>query len=306
MSQLLREIPGASAWSNVQEIHKGWSSDNKYHIQTADGRELLLRISDIAQYDKKQREFESVKKLYHIDNILMSRPLDFGICNNGQSVYSLFTWVNGEDAEGVIPSLNAEQQYQLGFQAGEVLAKLHEIHAEQDLVPWAEHYNAKINRYIRNFESCGIALKGADQTISFIEQNRHLLENRPQTFQHGDYHVGNMVVTPSGELGIIDFNRLDYGDPWEEFNRITWCAGLSPLFASGRIHGYFHNDVPDLFFRLMALYIASNQLSSIPWAIPFGKEEVDDMVQQAEEVLEAYDCFQIYIPKWYLPSCPDL
>ncbi|WP_404303814.1 aminoglycoside phosphotransferase family protein [Paenibacillus sp. DP01] len=306
MSQLLREIPGASAWSNVQEIHKGWSSDNKYHIQTADGRELLLRISDIAQYDKKQREFESVKKLHHIDNILMSRPLDFGICNNGQSVYSLFTWVNGEDAEGVIPSLNAEQQYQLGFQAGEVLAKLHEIHAEQDLVPWAEHYNAKINRYIRNFESCGIALKGADQTISFIEQNRHLLENRPQTFQHGDYHVGNMVVTPSGELGIIDFNRLDYGDPWEEFNRITWCAGLSPLFASGRIHGYFHNDVPDLFFRLMALYIASNQLSSIPWAIPFGKEEVDDMVKRAEEVLEAYDYFQNYIPKWYLPSCPDL
>lgn len=118
--------------------------------------------------------------------------------------------------------------------------------------------------------------------------------------------MGNMVVTPSGELGIIDFNRMDYGDPWEEFNRITWCAGLSPLFASGRIHGYFNNNVPDLFFRLMALYIASNQLSSIHWAIPFGKEEVDDMVQRAEEVLEAYDYFQTYIPKWYVPSYCDL
>ncbi|MGG4217991.1 phosphotransferase family protein [Paenibacillus jamilae] len=306
MTQHFSEIPAASTWSNVQEIHKGWSNDNKYYIQTADGRELLLRISDIAQYDKKKREFESVKKLHHIENILMSRPLDFGICNNGQLVYSLFTWVNGEDAEGVIPTLNVEQQYQLGFQAGEVLAKLHEIHAEQDRVPWAEHYNAKINRYIRNFKSCGIPLKGADQTIGFIEQNRHLLDNRPQTFQHGDYHVGNMVVSPSGELGIIDFNRLDYGDPWEEFNRITWCAELSPLFASGRIHGYFNNNVPDLFFRLMALYIASNQLSSIPWAIPFGQEEVDDMVQRAEEILEGYDYFQTDIPKWYQPSSPEL
>ncbi len=305
VSQFLSEIPGASAWRNVQEIHKGWSSDSKYFIQTTDGRDLLLRISNITQYDKKQREFESVKKLDHIDNVLMSRPLGFGLCNNGQSVYSLFTWVNGEDAEGVIPTLNAEQQYQLGVQAGKVLAKLHEIYAEQDRVPWAEHYNAKINRYIRNYKSCGIALKGADQTISFIEQNRHLLENRPQTFQHGDYHVGNMVITSSGELGIIDFNRLDYGDPWEEFNRITWCAGLSPLFASGRIHGYFNNDVPDLFFRLMALYIASNQISSIHWAIPFGKEEVDDMVQRAEEVLEGYDYFQTVIPKWYLPRSPE-
>ncbi|MGZ0041123.1 aminoglycoside phosphotransferase family protein [Paenibacillus ottowii] len=306
MSQLWSDIPGASTWSNVQEIHKGWSSDSKYYIQNTDSRDLLLRISNITQYEKKHREFESVTKLNHIENVVMSRPLDFGICNNGQSVYSLFTWVHGDDAEGVIPTLNAEQQYQLGVQAGKALAKLHEIHAEQAQVPWAEHYNAKINRYIRNYKSCGIPLKGADQTISFIEKNRHLLENRPQTFQHGDYHVGNMVVTPSGELGIIDFNRLDYGDPWEEFNRITWCAGLSPLFASGRIHGYFNNDVPDVFFRLMALYIASNQLSSIHWAIPFGKEEVDAMVRRAEEVLEAYDYFQTDIPKWYLPSSPEL
>jgi len=33
----------------------------------------------------------------------------------------------------------------------------------------------------------------------------------------------------------FDFNRLDYGDPWEEFNRIVWCAGISKQFASGRI-----------------------------------------------------------------------
>lgn len=56
----------------------------------------------------------------------------------------------------------------------------------------------------------------------------------------------------------------------------------------------------------MALYIASNQLSSVHWAIPFGNKEVDDMVQRAEEVLEAYDYFQTYIPKWYVPSYRDL
>ncbi len=108
-----------------------------------------------------------------------------------------------------------------------------------------------------------------------------------------------MIVTKSGDLGIIDFNRFDYGDPWEEFNRITWCAFMSPAFASGRIDGYFNNDVPDLFLRLMALYIASNQLSSIHWAISFGEEEVANMLSRAEKVLEWYDDFLTCIPKWY-------
>ncbi|WP_025718235.1 aminoglycoside phosphotransferase family protein [Paenibacillus sp. 1-18] len=305
MNQIFSDIPGSRTWSHVEEIHKGWSNDKKYYVQTNDDRELLLKISDITQFERKQHEFEAVKKLDHLEGILMSRPLGFGICNNEQSVYSLFTWIEGENAEKIIPTLNANDQYQFGFRAGEILRKMHENPAKQDQEPWAEYYNAKISRYISNYKGSGIPFKGADQTIRFIEQHRHLLEHRPQTFQHGDYHVGNMVVTQSDELGIIDFNRLDYGDPWEEFNRITWCAALSPSFASGRINGYFNNDVPDLFFKLMALYIASNQISSIHWAISFGQKEVDDMVQRAEEVLNAYDDFQTYIPKWYLPSYRD-
>lgn len=111
-----------------------------------------------------------------------------------------------------------------------------------------------------------------------------------------------MIITPEKELGIIDFNRMDYGDPWEEFNRITFCVGTSPIFASGYINGYFDNIVPDLFFRLMALYIASNQLASIPSAIPFGEEDVEGMLRQAQNVLEWYDDFKTYIPNWYVKS----
>ncbi|MCY9516830.1 aminoglycoside phosphotransferase family protein [Paenibacillus apiarius] len=301
MNKIFNEIPDACTWNIVEAVHKGWSKDKKYYIKSADGRELLLRMADISQYEKKQREFESVTKLEHFD-ILMSRPIDFGICNNGQSVYSLFTWVEGEDAMQVIPALSAKEQYRLGVKAGEFLRKMHQIPAENNQTPWAEYYNGKINKYITNYKACGIHLKGADKIINYVEQNRYLLENRPQSYQHGDYHVGNMIVTKSGELGIIDFNRCDYGDPWEEFNRITWCAGMSGIFASGRINGYFNNEVPDLFFRLMALYVASNQLSTVHWAIPFGQEEVDIMLERAGNVLDWYDEFQTYVPNWYLPN----
>ena len=86
--------------------------------------------------------------------------------------------------------------------------------------------------------------------------------------------LADMIITPSNELAIIDFNRFDYGDPWEEFNRITWCAEISQEFARGYINGYFNNNVPDLFFRLMLLYISSNQIGSVSWAKSFGNKEL--------------------------------
>ncbi|WP_419884726.1 aminoglycoside phosphotransferase family protein [Paenibacillus sp. B-A-8] len=301
MDSFYKDIPKAATWVSVEPVHKGWSKDKKYYIKTNSGSELLLRTSDISQYDQKKREYEAILRLVDQD-ILMSRPLQFGVCNGGQSVYSLLTWIDGEDAEKIIPTLSVEEQYQLGVKAGQYLQSIHQMPAGKDQVPWADYYNRKIDKYITNYKACGIVLKGEDQVIQFIEANRYLLDGRPQTFQHGDYHVGNMIVTKSGDLGIIDFNRFDDGDPWEEFNRIPFCAMISAEFASGRIHGYFNNNVPDLFFKMMALYIASNQISSIHWAIPFGKEDVADMLSRAESVLKWYDDFQTYIPNWYLAS----
>jgi len=295
------DIPDSINWNILKPINKGWSNDKKYYIQAMDGKELLLRVSDIEQYENKKKEFDSLKLLINMD-ILISRPIDFGVCNNGQSVYSLLTWINGEDAEVILPTLNNKEQYMLGIKAGRFLNQIHRIPAPSNQLNWSERFNRKIDRNIANYKACGIHFQGADKIIDYIEHNRSLLLNRIQSFQHGDYHVGNMIITPAGELGIIDFNRLDYGDPWEEFNRITWCVIKSPLFASGYINGYFDNVVPDLFFRLMGLYIASNQLSAIPWAIPFGQEEVNTMLEQAQNVLKWYDNFQTYIPNWYVSN----
>ncbi|WP_438351738.1 aminoglycoside phosphotransferase family protein [Paenibacillus sp. FA6] len=305
MNEVFSEIPESSTWDVVEEVNKGWSKDKKYYIKTNEGRKLLLRTSDITQYERKKKEYESIKKLDHID-ALMSRPIDFGICNHGQSVYSLLTWVAGEDAAVVIPTMSNREQYELGVKAGAILREMHDIPAENNQMSWAEYYNIKIDKYITNYKACGIPLNGVELIFNFIEHNRYLLEQRTMSFQHGDYHVGNMIVTTSGELGIIDFNRVDDGDPWEEFNRITWDASLSGYFASGRINGYFNHEVPDEFFRVMALYIASNQLSTIHWAIPFGQEEIDIMLKQAGSVLEWYDEFRTYVPSWYLSDSVGL
>ena len=65
------------------------------------------------------------------------------------------------------------------------------------------------------------------------------------------------------------------------------------------IDGYFDGDVPGAFWDLLALYISSNTLSSLPWATPFGQKEIDEMINLAKNVLDWYDGMRNTVPKWY-------
>lgn len=297
--KMMDGIPYDSRWKLVQKIHKGWSEDSKYYVEDVEGEKLLLRVSDINVLEKKRREFEMMGGLRDVE-ALLSRPVDFGVSEDGQYVYSLLTWIEGEDARDILVTLNEKEQYRLGVRAGEILRQIHEIPVPKAQEPWEIRFGNKADRKIKMYEMCPIQVEGMEKMAAYVKENKHLLKDRPQSFQHGDYHEGNMVITKGLELGIIDFNRWDYGDPWEEFNRIPFSVDASPLFASGYINGYFNHQVPDVFFKLMALYIASNQLSSISWAIPFGEKDIDVMVRQAKAVLEWYNGFEIYIPNWYV------
>ena len=82
------DIVESSNWESIDLISKGWSSDKKYKIRTNDGDLLLLRVSDIDQYEAKKKEYEIITK-YSKLGINMSMPKKFGICNNGKNVYML-------------------------------------------------------------------------------------------------------------------------------------------------------------------------------------------------------------------------
>lgn len=66
------------------------------------------------------------------------------------------------------------------------------------------------------------------------------------------------------------------------------------------MNGYFGDEVPIEFWRLLALYMCSNALGSLSWAISFGDREVRTMHDQAEDILAWYDNMQKSIPTWYL------
>ena len=278
-------------------IDKGWSGDAKYCAVTADGRKYLLRISSIDRLECKRREYERMTEAAR-SGIPMCMPIEFGTCAEG--AYSIQSWIDGEDAEEKIMTMSSAQQYRYGLDAGRILAKLHTIPAPEGVPDWETRFNTKIDRKIAMYENCELKYEsGGDAFLDYLACNRHLLKDRPQSYQHGDYHIGNMMIDNDGVLTIIDFDRDDFGDPWEEFNRIVWCAQAAPAFASGMVDGYFCGNVPIEFWKLLALYICSNTLSSLPWAIPFGEGEIQVMRNQAAQILEWYDGMKNVVPVWY-------
>ena len=123
-------------------IEKGWSGDQKYCAVTADGTKYLLRISSIDRLERKRREYEKMSEVAQL-GIPMCMPVEFGTCEEG--AYSIQSWINGEDAESVVMSMNAESQYCYGLDAGRILAKIHTIPAPKDAPNWETRFNAKID-----------------------------------------------------------------------------------------------------------------------------------------------------------------
>ncbi|WP_420113049.1 phosphotransferase family protein [Pseudactinotalea sp.] len=292
------ELLASDRFTSVDSVTAGWSDDRKYRVTTPDGTRYLLRVSAPGRTDHRRQVFDVMSQVAD-QGVPICRPVEIDTCDDG--LYMLLEWIDGEDLGPLLPRIPASQQYELGVTSGRRLRTIHTAPAPEVATSWTELFNTKIDTKLRTYMASDLRYDGDEHLIRYVAENRHLLDGRPQTFQHGDYHPGNMMLS-DGELYIIDFDRADIGDPWEEFNRIVWSAQLSPAFASGQLHGYVGGDPPDTFFRLLALYIATNTLSALPWAARFGQPEIETMLAQGRDVLTWYDNMRDPVPGWYLPA----
>ena len=278
-------------------ISEGWSGDKKYKIMDKSGNVYFLRISHRDQFDKRKIEFDTMNRVMSL-GVEICRPIEFGICEEG--VYVIQQWINGKVLREIANTLSDVTAYSYGCKSGEALLKIHSIEAPANIAPWKERYGEKIEKKIKLYLNSSRKYKDGHVFLQYCEKNKELIENRPQCFQHGDFHTGNMMIDEHHQLIIIDFDRSDYGDPWEEFNRIVWCVQDNKEFARGLIDGYFKKEVPILFWKLLKLYISSNTLSSLPWALPYGEEQIKIIEKQADAILGWYDHdFRIDVPNWY-------
>ena len=295
---MFEDIKNSSNWETVEKISKGWSSDSKYLIKTKEEKLLLLRISDAEQYNEKKKEYEIISK-YSTLGFPMSLPIDFGVCNNGKNVYMLLTWVEGKDLEEVLPDLTETEQYRLGRAAGEILKKIHSIEVDAADMPKCTNKEKKLLK-LSHYEESQLRIDGDESVINYVKDNIDIIWKEKPVYMHGDYHPGNLIYTNDGSIGVIDFNRWEIGDPYEEFYKLqSFGIEHSIPYCIGQIDGYFNNKIPKDFWITLAVYVAHASLYSIKWAEKFGQEEIDGMVERYRKALDDYDCFYTDIPKWY-------
>lgn len=298
---MFEEIATYEKWSKIEKINKGWSSDTKYYIEAENNQKYLLRISDRDKYEQKKKEYEVICKFSKL-GFTMSEPINLGVCNDGQNIFMLLTWVEGENLELALPKLDQEKQYQLGREAGAILRKIHSLEVPPEELPTQTKIPKKIAQLQRYIDS-EVRIPGDNVAIDFIRSNIERIWSKPPVYQHGDFHPGNLILTPDKRIGVIDFNRWEIGDPYEEFYKLeSFSTEVSIPYCIGQIDEYFDENIPEDFWDILAVYVAHASLYSIKWAEQFGQKDIDHMVKICKKSFNNYEAFKLRVPKWYVQN----
>ncbi|MDW8741859.1 phosphotransferase [Streptococcus suis] len=280
-----------------QPITKGWSADQKFLAVDEHGQKFLLRIALVEKLADKQAEFALLKILFE-RNLPVQKTVE--LTYDGQSVYQIFEWIEGEDLRQAAPNLSDETLYELGCQAGKLLKVLHQIPIDQTSLDWESYYQAKIDKKTAAYQTASHACEQGQAMLEFIERSRHLVAGRPIAYHHGDFHDGNMLVSQDGQLYLLDFDRFDKGDPWEEFNRLIFTVETSQALARGMLDAYFEEAIPEEFWQLLALYLTVNSIGALVWAEEVNPDQIPLMKTQAKQLFDWYQGYKEVIPSWYL------
>jgi aminoglycoside phosphotransferase (APT) family kinase protein len=282
-------------YQDVQYLNKGWSVDQKW-IGIKDQQKHLIRISDISLRSRRKWEFEQITRLYQ-QGWPVNRPLLF--IEEADIVIGIYSYIEALDLETAIQTLPASMQYDMGYFAGEALSAIHCLPIETDSINQYERMSKKMYKHIDQYLQKDLHFPNDDLVIDYIKNNLHILSDRPLVFQHGDYHIGNMLLVEYQHAAIIDFNRCDIGDPYEEFVRAYFFSRKHSVpFVIGQLDGYFKNGIPDDFHVLMKLYMADSLLSALTWSTQFSIGQTEELKKYVLMIMDDYDQFQKDIPTW--------
>jgi aminoglycoside phosphotransferase (APT) family kinase protein len=300
LDALKQSIPQLNEAIAIEPIQKGYSTDIKVIVHTQDSKKKLLRLFDLALFKQKQLEYDVLKKVLGY-GVKCSKPLAYGKLPNSNQGYMLLTYIEGSDSSEELPKLTETEQYQIGFETGKELLKMHHLKSPADTSPWYERKIEKHRSLMDEYALLKVPFKQDSKIITFIENHIELMKYRPNLFQHDDIHVGNVIVKDRQFSGIIDFNRYDWGDPVHDFLKMgMFSKGVSIPFSIGQVKGYHHSQEPDeLFWKLYALYLAMSLFSSIVWVWKVVPEEKESLLGKIALILEDQDNFDSFKPTWY-------
>ncbi len=300
MGEWLRnEISYAAGAKSIRQLNKGFSYDIKYVID----EQYLVRIFPMEEMERRKREFETLQSCSAY-SAFVPKALEIDVLEELDKAYMILSYTQGEDGEVALKSLTTKQQYEAGFLAGKELCKLHQIPAENTWPVWAEAKKQKSDRYLKALEDIEIEASLKQLLKSYIETHEFLLQDRPNRFQHDDFHPSNIIIDQKQFAGLIDFQRMDFGDPIHDLQKLGFFAvRISVPFSRGAIDGY-HNGVEpsESFWQLYALYSAMHVVSAIVWGKRMSEQQYRTLFSYSLDVINDHNGFTKEIPSWYKES----
>ena len=295
--RLIKKISLLKDFSKITPVLKGFSSDEKFRV-TVGITDYLVRFFPLETMNKRKQEFELLQLVQNYTMYTL-KPLEIGdIDGKGYFITNYFQGVDMEDGLG---HLTAEEQYEIGFLAGQELGKIHQIHAPSTEEPWETRKLKKHERYIREYEKCGVSFAEEKQVMNFIQSHLHLLKNRPNMLLHDDFHPANLILKDKKLEGIIDFGRYEWGDPIHDFTKLgLFSRNVSIPFSIGQLKGYFNGEEPpNQFWEIYSLYMATILFSNIVWAKNLHPTNLYVLMDKNEVILKDHDNFTLTKPKWF-------
>ena len=276
---VIREIAPLFDIVFARRINKG--SEDKIYAETSQGEKRLIYISKASGYWKKDNDGYAYVAEH---GIIAPKFISEGFNADNSMRYKIWTWLEGEDVSTVLSRLQPDEQYALGKKCGEVARKIHSLPPIGEYEPWETRCKRKVEKIIKKYYERTEQYPECEVIIKYLRDNMDLLNGRPTTCFKGDWNGENLIVTPAGEIGIID-GLWGQGDPWGEGWEISHDVDEYLQFFIGQFHGYFNGEPPIEYFKMFAFYVAVGYLEWYP--------------NDAGRILEWYDNMQNPIPSWY-------
>jgi len=208
--QALSELLGREVEVSEPVLLAGGASKEAWAVD-ADGEPLLVRraaVGVIHRHTLSLREEHAVLEVAHAAGVKVPRPYGYLADLAGREAF-VMERLEGETIGRRIvqrPELAAAREA-LPRQMAEELAKIHAVPLEQ--VPFL--HEARLERMVEELEEVGEPHPAIELGLWWLREHRP--RGRPLVLAHGDFRIGNLVVSPAGLVGVLDWEFAHLDDP---------------------------------------------------------------------------------------------
>ena len=295
----LNEIPGLKGFSKIQPL-KGLSRGNKYYVKSNKGQEMILVLGNASAQYRMEDNVKWIKYLETCD-LPTNRLLDFGAYDSGQGYYMILSWIPGTNAQELLGNESPQICDLLGKKSGELLRKIHALPPIFE-APYRATLSEEISACISEYSGNDVLLKkhpAMETFIRFLDDNKvYWAESSKPKLLHGDYHSKNIIFS-EGRASVIDWVYGTVGNPIEDFVRNVISAESSKHYASALIDSYYSNNIPEEFWRTLAIYTAIHELRITKYTFTDPHWSTSFVDHQHNLVLQEYRGMKTIVPSYY-------